>query len=52
MPKKNRDKKNKDDDWNDGEAEEKVAGQMENLAVGDSEEGDKKKKKKVLLFEF
>jgi hypothetical protein len=47
MPKKNKGKKNEDEEWNDEEAEKKIAGQMEDLAVGDTDEGDKNKKKKV-----
>lgn len=47
MPKKNKGKKGKDNDWNDEEAEQKLSAQMENLtAVGDEDDGEKKKKKK------
>ncbi|XP_076454591.1 ATP-binding cassette sub-family F member 1-like [Babylonia areolata] len=46
MPKKNKGKKNKDDDWNDEEAEQKLSAQMENLEAGDEDDGEKKKKKK------
>ncbi|KAK7465995.1 hypothetical protein BaRGS_00037432, partial [Batillaria attramentaria] len=47
MPKKNKGKKSQDDDWNDGDSDEKLAAQMEGLAVGDGDDDvDKKKKKK------
>ena len=48
MPKKSKGKKSQDDDWNDNESEGKLSAQLENLATGDTEEVDKKKKKKVI----
>lgn len=51
MPKKNKGKKTKDEEWNDEEAEQKLSAQMENLTVeledqDAQEDGEKKKKKK------
>jgi len=48
MPKKNKGKKSQDDDWNDPDSEGNLSAQMEDLATGDTENGEKKKKKKVI----
>ncbi|XP_025114348.1 ATP-binding cassette sub-family F member 1-like [Pomacea canaliculata] len=45
MPKKSKEKQNRDDDWGDDESEKKLSSLMENLGTGDGEETKKKKSK-------
>lgn len=52
MPKKSKEKQNRDDDWGDDESEKKLSSLMENLGTGDGEETKKKKSKVGPLIFF